>query len=151
MNMNKKNILIGSLTFLVSAFVISSPTMFGFCKNIPAWNADGVVVGVRCADTLIPGLTDYAFVFVPIFLFSIITYFLHNSTFLSWRKFTIWWVVVSSFFIFITPSETRGWFMITNPREIIALFSAWGYLFFATLIVAYKSWKLKHSNNVISY
>lgn len=127
--MNKKIILIGSGLLGVLSFLVLYHTSHFFTTYLE-WG------------TLI---------FTVIFLFSIITYFLHESTFLAWRKFTLWWVILSALYILITPEwGFRGLgglgpitFISFITKEIAAFFSAGGYAFFATLLVLYKSWKLR--------
>ncbi len=130
----KKNVLVisffGSI-FLLFLFFLETDTCYKniFCEKIQNFLGN-------------ENLT--VFFLAPIVLFfSIITYFLRNSTFLAWGKFTIWWVVVSFLLVLISPSDTRGWLISPNVKELVMFFSAGGYMFFATFLVLYKSWKLR--------
>lgn len=117
MNMSKKIILIGSGVLAVGSMIVD----FGFYKNFP-------------------DIFSYAMLFVPIFIFSIITYFLNEQIFLAWRKFTLWWFLISFVLILIVPSEDN---FFGNIKEITALFSVGGYTLFSTILILYKSYKLR--------
>jgi hypothetical protein len=78
--------------------------------------------------------------FVAIFVFSIITYFLKEQTFLSWRKFTLWWILFTFFFVYISPTQDN---FFGNIKELVTISSAISYTFFATILITYKSIKLR--------
>ncbi len=130
MNTSKKIILIGSgvlATALIAAFVVQY-----FCIQ-KDWNNQSCY--------FLPGsLWAYTFIFIPIFIFSIITYFLNEKTFIVWRKFTLWWLLFSFILILIAPTEDN---FFGNIKELAGFISAGGFVLFSTLLILYKSYKLR--------
>lgn len=131
MKTGKKIILIGSGVLAVVAFLALYFHDF-YCQ------ATEILI---CKNSLLD-ILSYTIIFIPVFILSLATYFLHEKTFVAWRKFTLWWVLVSFFLIAIVPSDVRD-SLISNPKEIILWFSFYGYAFFATPLLLYKSYKLK--------
>jgi hypothetical protein len=84
----------------------------------------------------------YTVLFVPVFIFSFITYFLQEKTFLVWRKFTFWWIVVIFLIVFILPGYSRN-SLIVNSKETFVWFSIGAYIFFSSVLIIYKSIKLR--------
>lgn len=128
MNLSKKVILIGSLLLAVIFFLT------------PGYPYNQCLIVETCNNPLLQNLSTYTIFFIPVFVFSTVTYFLNEKTFLLWRKFTLWWLAISFFFISISPTELDNFF--GNIKEGLALISAGGYAIFATILILVKSWKL---------
>lgn len=131
MNADKKIILIGSGVLAVVASLALYFHDF-YCQATKA---------LICKSSFL-NILPYTIIFVSVFVLSIIIYFSHEKTFLVWKKFTLWWILVSFFLIAIAPSFVRD-SLISNPKEIILWFSFYGYTLFATLLILYKSYKLR--------
>ena len=97
-------------------------------------------------DTPILNMMSFTVVFLPIFIFSVITYFLKEKTFLAWIKFTLWWVLISFFLIAIIPS-IDDYYFFGNMKKTITWVSVGGYAIFATILILVKSWKLRKMQN----
>ena len=85
-------------------------------------------------------LTWCTSLFGSIFILSIVIYFLKEQIFLSWRKFTLWWILISFFFVYISPTQDN---FFGNIAEGLALIFGIGYFFVSTILIIYKSIKLR--------
>lgn len=121
----KKNILMvgfgGSLSFLVCIF----STNLGLCDQ---YNGSCV----RMLDS-----ASEAFqIFIIVFLFSLVTYKLHNEIFESWVKFAKWWVLGTLILVLIAPAHDPSLLPIT--KEIVSLFSTGAFTIISLILVATK-------------
>lgn len=89
------------------------------------------------AFTLIP--------FLPIFLFSLVTYKMREEVFRAWFNFTKWWVPISIFLILITPDSSGGSFGIPNvfDKGFLAFILAALFFIISLVIIVRKSLKLR--------
>ena len=131
MNLNKKTILLigffGVIVFLISMF----NRELGICGP-----KDGTCWGMF----EYPGML--MFFFVPIFVFSLVTYFIQEQIFQSWRKTTF--IFLGIFFLLFLISPKRPDPMSPVPsKEVVVWYMVGLYSLFSTSLIAFKSWKLK--------
>ena len=93
--MNKKTVLAISLVGTVVGFLITGLTMLKF------WCGPN---GYACWDRL-EFVGNLLLIFLPAFVFSIITYFLREEVFRAWLRFAYWWIPVSLVFIYLAGSS----------------------------------------------
>ena len=82
----------------------------------------GGEVEVTCAHFL-GNIELIFFLVIPIFIFSLITYWMRNEVFSIWLKFTYFWIPVSVIAIILTPETTGSLFEI-DKGFISLVFSA---------------------------
>jgi len=80
-------------------------------------------------------LGNYLLLFFPIFLFSIITYFLKDEIFKSWSKFTYVWLPLSIILTSITPDSRGGFFVSLWDPEMTAIFMTGLYALISLIII----------------
>ena len=71
-------------------------------------------------------------IFIPVLLFSLITYKLRDEVFGAWVKFAKWWVLGTILLVLITPAQDQSF--IPLDKEMISLFST-GMFTLVSLIV----------------
>jgi|GEM_PF-1048932 len=88
--MTKRNVLIASIIFVVFAYILSNPILFGFCRNTYTFKDY-----IGCFDDF-PKLMSFLLInaSVAILPFSIITYKMKEEIFQSWWSFARWFVPV---------------------------------------------------------
>lgn len=135
--MNKKKIffisLLGSIIFFISVFVpIEVPIKVcyqgGFCGNVSEV------------------LTIYFLLFVPMFIFSIITFKLKELTFILWRNFSIWAIPISLIVISFLPTNTHGLDFIPVTKGTVIFLLTILYSIISLALVIYKSLQNNNSN-----
>lgn len=93
--MNKK-------VLVASSGIISVATVLAlyYSENICG------ISNITCIDTLIVSLIPV----LPVFIFSLITYFMRDSVYKAWARFAVVWVPVSMLLILMTPEASGGGF-----------------------------------------
>ena len=128
--MNKKNVLwigfVGTVLFMVSLFA----SQIGICKSI----------NLSCTETFDP-IAELIFIFIPFFIFSLITYKMREEVFKSWLKFSYWWILLSIFFILITPEYSNS--LIPVERDSVSLFLSLLFLIISSILIVYKHFSSK--------
>ncbi len=76
-------------------------------------------------------------VFIPFFIFSLITYSLREEVFRSWISFARWWVPLSAVFAIITPRQIPGSFSVPAKGPVVLFFS----LLFVIVSIIIIYWK----------
>jgi len=78
------------------------------------------------ASKTIEHTVAYTNPFFPLFLLSLITYFMREEVFRSWVRFAAWWIPISMVLIFITPTENGsfGFPSLTSPGFTAFILSA---------------------------
>lgn len=86
------------------------------------------------------------FIFLTIFIFTIIFVNLNENKFKIWKKFTFIYLLIYLFIYFLSPTQGNGfvWFQ----RETISFFGPVFYLFVSIILVFYKSLKKEPNQNV---
>ena len=83
----------------------------------------------------------YLMLFIPVFLFSLITFKLKESTFSLWRNFSVWAIPISLIIISFLPTRTHGldFLPITKGTVIFSLTVLYSVI--SLLLIIYKSSK----------
>lgn len=131
MNLNKKTMLlvglVGVVIFLISMF-----------------NRELGICGVK--DATCWGMFEYpgmlAIFFVPMFVFSLATYFMQEQIFQSWRKITLVFLGVLLVLFLISP-ERPDPMSLAPSKEVIVWYVVSVYALSSTALLAVKSWKLR--------
>jgi hypothetical protein len=130
--MTKKNILSTSLIGSIMLFVLA----FG----APHICAHDISCDIQLGNII------YTFSsFLPLFLFSLTTYFLREETFRSWVHFVYWWVPLSIFLTLITTESGGGGFgpQISWGKEDTAFVFSALFAVISLILIIVKSLKLK--------
>ena len=125
-------------------FWISSLYVIYFCLLLlVSWQCDVKWCQIRDDDTF--GLAIYIFApLAPVFLFSLVTYFLREEVFQVWMRFAKWWIPLSIFFVLIMPDGQGGGYMpsLIDKQTIAFLMSSIFILVSLTKIIS-KSIELR--------
>lgn len=73
----------------------------------------------------------YLFIFVGVFLFSVIVFFLKDAMFKVWARFAMAWIVLTEIVIFITQdnySGLIGWTKLSTAFSLTLLFLAVSFI-----------------------
>jgi len=119
--MTKKNILLISSVYIV--FLIAVFLFGGKCY-------DNQWCHVNLNDILNSTATLFL-PFLPLFLFSLITYKMRDEVFTTWVNFAKWWVPLTVFLTLIAPSSDGSFFPVDKGRiafVMTALFSILSFL-----------------------
>ena len=100
------------------------------------------VVNVNFRETFSRKLSESIFwLTIPILVFSIITFMIKKSVFLSWAKVTNYLFVVFVVIILLTPTSTHGLDFIPIVKETVTILLASLYSIISLFIILYKSLK----------
>ena len=72
---------------------------------------------LSCRESFLYWVTvssPYIHLFVPLFVYALVTYWMREEVYVAWFKFVRWWVPSSMFLILISPEYGGGLF---NPIE----------------------------------
>jgi hypothetical protein len=94
--LSKKNILIASLIGFLSAFAFHYAGVFACSTN------DFSCTGV------FNNLAIELFIFLPVLVFSLITYLMRREVFRIWAIFSILWLPLYFLIIYLTPNDGGG-------------------------------------------
>lgn len=83
----------------------------------------------------------YSFIFVSIFIFSLITYKLKDKTFNSWKNFTVWFIPLSFIFISFIPTDTHGMDFVPIVKGTVIIALTILYSTISLILIIYKSLK----------
>ena len=135
--MNKKTVLAISLVGTVVGFLITGLTMLKF------WCGPN---GYACWDRL-EFVGNLLLIFLPAFVFSIITYFLREEVFRAWLRFAYWWIPVSLVFIYLAGGWSGGGFGIPAvlDQEFVSLILSGLFVLISLLLIAYKYFDSRRS------
>jgi len=133
-------------------------------KKVAFYSSIGMIALFFVADYTIPllcGRYSYScqdkfevlfpilLIFFPILLFTLITYFLNEETFHSWRNFSFIWVLVTTVLILFTP-EMRGLFFDVG-KEDVSLFLAALFTLISPFVIIYSTVKYKYQKKNKSF
>ncbi|HFC11063.1 MAG TPA: hypothetical protein ENJ75_02660 [Candidatus Kaiserbacteria bacterium] len=71
---------------------------------------------------------------IPLFLFSLITYKMHNNIYRVWLRFSYIWIPLAMLAVFFAPEYSADW-MFPVVKGTVAFFSSALYTIFSTIIV----------------
>jgi len=82
----------------------------------------------------------YTFViFIPLFLLTVFFYFSKELTFISWKKFVMYWIPLSILFITLSPISPTE--LSPIYKKTVFWFMSIGLIFISTALILYKSFK----------
>jgi hypothetical protein len=139
MKMTKLKVLLISLAGGVLCLLLA-----GERKMLVFWCGVG---GVDCQNKL-AYFSDFLILFLPIFLFSLVTYFIKEEVFKAWLKFTYWYFPVYILSIlFLSGMGGGGGYMIGNvfDSNFFAISLSGLYIIISLILVVYKAVSLKGS------
>ena len=133
----KRSILLVSGLITTTFFVIST---FGLDKYCPT-------LGEKCFLMVNFFFTNFLWV-IPVFVLSLIMYFMRNEVFYAWLKFACVWIVLSMILVFIA-SENDGNGMLQISSKAFALVST-NFLFvvISLIIIAVKQFFPRQESKV---
>lgn len=82
--------------------------------------------------------------FLPLFLFSLITYRMRDEIFETWVKFTLWWSGVTIILVILAPADDPSLLPIT--KLVVALASTAVLTIISSALVLWKRSMLKVEN-----
>lgn len=129
--MTKKHTLIISSFFAVMLFVVGA--------NMSSINSllCGEPRSFSCLDIIDIIATLLVFT-IPIFVFSLLTYFLRTETFRAWLHFTYWWVPLSFVIILFSSSRPSANIVGISDQEIFSILTFGLYVLLSLIIIAWK-------------
>jgi len=107
MKMTKKKVFFISLAGAGVCFLINGGEVLNF------WCGAG---GISCQNSL-DYLGDYFLLFLPILLFSMITYFIKEEVFKAWLKFTYWYFSIYVLVILLLSGMGGGGGYLIGPLD----------------------------------
>lgn len=118
--------LIGLLFFLFSYFSKD----LGICSNYAS----------KCSDISYL-FVIFSFIFIPVFIFSILIYKLKDSVFLSWKNFSIWVIPIFLIAISFLPTDTHGLDFVPITKGTVIFVLTILYSVISFILILYKSLK----------
>ena len=126
--MVKRIILFVSLAVVVLWIVTDQLHLIRLCGEVSHTFCREVSYNIMIASIII----------LPVFIFSIITYFLREEVFRIWARFTVWWVPLS-FVIVLFASSRQSANIVGLSDQAIFGFLSWGlYVLVSFIIVVWK-------------
>jgi len=132
----KKNVLWISGFVTVVLFILDQIGTFRLC---------GSVEYGRCMDTLY----DVLIVFLPtlpLFLFSLITYWMQDEIYRAWFRFARWWIPLSMLLIFLAPDYSGDWLFPTDKGRIAFLVSLL-FVVISIVLIAYRFYTMRKKSS----
>jgi uncharacterized membrane protein YhaH (DUF805 family) len=123
----KKKVIIGCL-IMVFVYLIS---YFNETLSLPS-----VYKNFCCVDDRIFNLF---FIFIPIFIFSVINLKLNDLGFRKWKKLTFIYLIIYLIIYFISPTHGNGYIWL--QRETISFFGSILYSIISLTLIIYKLFK----------
>jgi len=124
--------------------LISSSYIVYFCLLLlVSWQCNAKWCQIRDDDFF--GLVIYIFApLAPLFLFSLITYFLREEVFQAWLRFVKWWIPLSILLVLIMPDGQGGGYMPSLiDKQTIAFLMSSIFIFVSTVKIISKSIELR--------
>ncbi len=80
--------------------------------------------------------------FLPLFIFSLITYKMREATYLAWFNFAKWWIPLAMLSILIAPQYSHDWLFPIDKGRVAFLVSLL-FVIVSSILIAYKSYQLR--------
>lgn len=125
----KKVLVFGFLLFLIN-MVAKFSVDLGICPYYASECFDK-------SDLII----SYTYIFIPFFVFSLITFKLKESTFSAWRNFSFFAIILSLVLISFLPTRTHGLDFVPVTKGTVIFGLTILYSIVSLILVAYKSSK----------
>ena len=125
---NKKLLLVGSGIVSVSVIIVGSTGLtYDYCPSI----------NTPCTDLVYDAIVNLL-IFIPLFLFSLITYKMRDEVYRAWLRFAYVWIPLSMILIFLAPQYSTDWMYPVEKGTVAFLTS----LLFVTISLFVIAWKL---------
>jgi len=128
----KKIVLIISGILAITSLTLDRIGTFRLCG--------GIEYG-HCMDVL-SGIILLFFPILPLFFFSLVTYFMRDEVFQSWWRFARVWVPVSMIAILLAPAYASDW-MFPVDKGRIAFFTSLLFMIISLILIIRTKWKLQ--------
>ena len=128
--MTKKNVLFAGICGFFLFLIVIFSSKIGLCDP---YNG-------ACTDEY-DSLSEIFQIFIPVLLFSLITYKLRDEVFDTWVKFVMWWVLGTFILVLIVPAQDSSLLPIT--KEIVSLFSTVVFTLVSLIVIIATSISLK--------
>ena len=131
----KKKVFWGSFLGVVIVPVVGSIFSYDYCF------AQGHCP--RLWDT-IESITPIFFLFLPLFILSLITYWMREEVFRAWLRFAYWWIPLTMVLVLMTRDSSGGFGIpsIVTRESVSMIFSAL-FLIISLILIAYKSFAIR--------
>lgn len=102
-----------------------------------------------CQYNFIDGILyfiPYLTIFLPLFFFSLVTYWMREGVYQSWFRFARWWIPLSMLLILIMPSDTGGGGFgpqLSLGKGDVALATSFLFALISVTLIAYKFFTLR--------
>ena len=133
-----------NIVFIVSAIIgggllVSEPiTTSQICDFFLHINNSNLVP-IKCLDFVF-NLSTIFEIFIPVFFFSLITYFMKEEVFLTWFKFARIWTPLTVLLTLISPGNTGGGFfeISININGAVAFLMSLIFILISLSIIVFK-------------
>jgi hypothetical protein len=142
-----KKIVFGAIVIgAIAGYVLASPLQFGLCQSTYTFGGR-----LECLDKIAPMFGEVIILFsMPLFLFSLITYFLREEVFRAWLHFAYGWIPLSIVLILLASGSSGGGFGIPNvlDQEFVAIILAALFAIISLAVIAYKYFATRRTEKV---
>lgn len=129
----KKSALLGlSMTGIIVLLVSIYSRQIGLCQNL----------SYSSCRIFFDGFAEVLFPSIPLFLFSLVTYFLSGAVFKAWSRFALVWIPLSMIVIAIVP-EYAGDVLYSYGKGLIAFYSSILFSIISIVIITASWFKAK--------
>jgi len=91
----------------------------------------------QCMDLIYAAIINFLPI-IPLFLFSIITYKMHDEVYQAWLRFSFVWIPLSMVLIFLSPEYSADW-MYPVVKGTVAFFSSLLFIVVSLAVITWKS------------
>ncbi len=133
----KKRMFLFSFLFFIVNMVSMFSVDIGICFNYAS----------KCYYTS-DLIVSFTYIFISVFIFSVITYKLKDSTFTTWRNFSIWMVPISLIIIAFLPTRTHGMDFIPITKGTVIFLLTILYTLISLILIIFKSLKKDSASTV---
>ena len=131
--MTKRNTLLISGLISITIITINYLGTYAICNS----NRD-------CAH-LLTNIIWILYIFVPLFLLSLITYKMQDEIFHKWLKFVYIWVPLTIILVLISPEYGNSLFPI--EKDSVSFFMSVLFLLISIILILSNHFSLKNSHN----
>ena len=125
--MAKKTTLLASFLFVVFWIVVDRLSLLRYCGEVAHTFCRQILSDVMFASIII----------LPVFIFSLLTYFLKEEIFRAWFRFTYLWVLFSFIVIFASTDHSGGLLGISD-QEAFGIITWVLYILISLIIIGWK-------------
>jgi len=131
--MSKKTTLYISGVIAVGLFVVGLFGTYKICSD-----------NERCIN-LLHSFFIHFLPFIPLFLFSLVTYKMRDEVYRAWLRFAYVWVPLSMVLIFLAPEYSTDW-MYPVVKGTVASFTSLLFVIISLVIITWKSIAIRRTS-----